>query len=89
MVNNCANPNCGKPLHYLRDGKVFLFDMLGKAAGRNENRLEHFWLCGDCSGRFFLDQTDTREVRLVPRKPAQMYTPTPNEERYGSQPLAS
>lgn len=27
MVNHCANPQCCKPFHYLRDGRVYLFNM--------------------------------------------------------------
>ena len=27
MVNQCANPKCGKPLHYLREGRIFVFDL--------------------------------------------------------------
>lgn len=52
MVNNCANPNCNKPLHYLRDGRVFVFEVAGASLGPDGKRsrsLEHYWLCGDCS----------------------------------------
>ena len=27
MVNQCANPSCAKPLHYLREGRIFVFDL--------------------------------------------------------------
>ncbi|RRA47771.1 hypothetical protein [Acidipila sp. EB88] len=52
MVNNCANPKCNKPLHYLRDGRVFVFDVASARVGADGKRmrhLEHFWLCGDCA----------------------------------------
>ncbi len=52
MVNNCANAACNKPLHYLRDGRVFVFDVAGASIGPDGKRtrhLEHYWLCGDCS----------------------------------------
>ncbi len=52
MVSNCANPKCGKPLHYLRDGRVFVFEVAGARLGPDGKRtrhLEHYWLCGDCS----------------------------------------
>ncbi len=52
MVNNCANPTCNKPLHYLRDGRVFVFEVAGARLGPDGKRgrhLEHYWLCGDCS----------------------------------------
>ena len=52
MVNNCANMKCNKPLHYLRDGRVFVFDVASARTGSDGKRLrhlEHYWLCGDCS----------------------------------------
>ncbi|MGC2639861.1 MAG: hypothetical protein WA294_21960 [Acidobacteriaceae bacterium] len=59
MVNNCANPKCGKPLHYLRDGRVFIFDVPGKIAanGKRARRIEHFWLCGTCSQTLAMKQS--------------------------------
>ena len=52
MVNNCANSECNKPLHYLRDGRVFVFDVASARLGPDGKRsrhLEHYWLCGDCA----------------------------------------
>jgi hypothetical protein len=52
MVNNCANPQCNKPLHYLRDGRIFVFDVASARLGPDGKRLrnlEHYWLCGDCA----------------------------------------
>ena len=52
MVDNCANPECGKPLHYLRDGRIFVFDVASASLGPDGNRmrhLEHYWLCGGCA----------------------------------------
>jgi hypothetical protein len=69
MLKNCANPQCAKPLHYLRDGRVFVFDAILKSEegnGTKAHRLEHFWLCGDCSGTMMLEQT-RNGVRVVNR----------------------
>ncbi len=58
MVNNCANPKCNKPLHYLRDGRVFVFDVASARTGADGKRLrhlEHYWLCGDCSPSMIVD----------------------------------
>ncbi len=67
MVNHCANPICHKPLHYLRDGKVFLFshknsgvDQSGKAS-----RLEHYWLCGICAKEWTLTTDGKDSVKLI------------------------
>ncbi len=60
MVNNCANPQCNKPLHYLRDGRVFVFDVAGARIGpdgKRERQLEHYWLCGDCAPLMVVEYT--------------------------------
>jgi len=60
MVSNCANPKCAKPLHYLRDGRIFVFDVPDKIAaanGKRTRRIEHFWLCGACSQTFAMEQS--------------------------------
>ena len=70
MVNHCANPQCCKPLHYLREGRVYVFDVTRPISGTSERtarRMEHFWLCGVCSESYFLEQVEDRTVRLSPR----------------------
>jgi hypothetical protein len=72
MVNNCANPKCAKPLHYLREGRVFVFDVQedrsGKiTGGKQGHHLEHYWLCGACSQLFMVEYESEKGVRLVPR----------------------
>ena len=37
MVNNCANSGCGKPLHYLREGRIFIFDASVGTGNRAES----------------------------------------------------
>jgi hypothetical protein len=69
MVNHCANPQCCKPLHYLREGRVYVFDVTGPIASgeRMPRRMEHFWLCGACSEAYLLEQVKDGTVRIVPR----------------------
>ena len=72
MVNHCFNPNCLKPLHYLREGKIYVFDIPDSVAsasnsGAYPHHMEHFWLCGPCSQTLFMEQTSSRGVRLVPK----------------------
>lgn len=60
MVSHCANPKCAKPLHYLREGRIFVFDVPGKGPevnGKRGRRMEHFWLCGTCSQTMVMEQT--------------------------------
>jgi len=69
MVNQCANPQCGKPLHYLREGRIYVFDVPSSAAsaeGKRSRRMEHFWLCGSCAKTLVMEQT-AEGVRAVPR----------------------
>ncbi len=68
MVNHCANPQCCKPLHYLREGRVYVFDVTTPSPGeRGARRMEHFWLCGTCSEMFLLEQVEDKSVRIAPR----------------------
>jgi len=66
MVTQCANASCGKPLHYLRDGRIFLFKVKKDDGEIRTSQAEHFWLCGDCSASNVL-VTDGSAVHLVPR----------------------
>jgi hypothetical protein len=70
MVNHCANPHCCKPLHYLREGRIYVFEV-GGAPGldgeRSARRLEHFWLCGSCSESFSLEHSVELGIRIAPR----------------------
>jgi hypothetical protein len=79
MVTQCANPNCGKPLHYLREGRIFLFEVSAVAEDKRARRLEHFWLCGDCNTTYYVEQNDDSGVTVVPkvqpRRPAPVLSP--------------
>ena len=70
MVNQCANSGCGKPLHYLREGRIFVFDLPDPnppkpAAGGRARRLQHFWLCGSCSETMVMEQTNEMQIRVA------------------------
>ncbi len=58
MVDSCANPRCSKPLHYLRDGRIFIFDVASARLGpdgRPVRHVEHYWLCGTCATSMVVD----------------------------------
>jgi hypothetical protein len=70
MMNRCANPNCGKPLHYLREGRIFVFDVADPKPptptfGRRTHHQENFWLCGACSATMVLEETSERQIRVA------------------------
>jgi hypothetical protein len=72
MVNFCANTNCGKPLLYLREGRIFLFEVatgIRDSNGIPAHHLEHFWLCGGCSEKLSLTQ-DAAGIRVVRKLPS-------------------
>jgi hypothetical protein len=74
MVSNCANPKCAKPLHYLRDGRIFRFDVPDRTAivnGKRTRHVEHFWLCGACSQTMAMELS-AEGVNVVARPRARM-----------------
>lgn len=66
MLDHCANPQCAKPLRYMREGRIFVFDSMSSASDggiKRPHRLEHYWLCGECSQTLFLEKTQ-QGIRL-------------------------
>jgi hypothetical protein len=76
MVSNCANPKCAKPLHYLREGRIFVFNVrdssVKTSSEKQSHQLEHYWLCGDCSPMFLVEHRSD-DIRLVPRLSIRKY----------------
>ena len=69
MVNKCANPMCNKPLRYLREGRIFVFEVQDDTIGSDGKRsrhMEHYWLCGACSPMLLVDRKGTG-VEVLPR----------------------
>ena len=61
MVDHCANPECGKPLLYLRDGVVYCFEEIDVGQVSSNpfgHRLKHNWLRGNCSISHLQERTD-------------------------------
>jgi hypothetical protein len=60
VVANCANPECGVPFRYFREGRLCRFDLnhFGPAPVGPDvtahRRGEYFWLCGSCASRMTL-----------------------------------
>jgi len=72
MLAKCANPACSTPLLYLREGKIFMVEapqpqLLNASPTKTKpaNRVEHFWLCGPCSGEMTLTYDRQRGVEIV------------------------
>jgi hypothetical protein len=77
MVTKCANPDCSIPLRYLRDGRLFQFEVRSPAPSRKLSRqVAHFWLCGSCSSTLTLAFDATSGVRVVPLVPLHVLEPS-------------
>jgi len=73
MVSQCANPECGRKLRYLRDGKIYSFALSVMAGGK---RQQFFWLCGQCSSNMILTCVNGSTVKIRARS-----VPLPTLER--------
>jgi hypothetical protein len=75
MVTHCINPTCGVPLHYLRDGRLFQFEVRsrdernGTASKKVVRQVAHFWLCGTCSSIMTLRFDAATGVTVIPLVP--------------------
>ena len=77
MFDKCANPTCAKPLHYLREGRVFARFSGPECTSLDGNcsseaplchPSEFFWLCRECSRTMTL-HFDRGQVVIKPRAP--------------------
>ena len=77
MVSHCANPACAAPLLYLRDGRLFQFEVRSFSVpgftqpgetlkkGKVSRLVAHFWLCGQCSSNLTLTFEQAKGVTLT------------------------
>jgi hypothetical protein len=87
MVSNCANPACATPLRYLREGRLFQFEVKASAVpGANKQeatqpkrkvsrQVWHYWLCGRCAASVTLEFDGKQGLRLVPLVPTSTQYP--------------
>jgi len=77
MLSKCANPSCSNPFLYLREGKLFRFEMVRPANGNGNgqgpddtqkllHRLEYFWLCDSCASQMTIVRSEGGDVRTMP-----------------------
>lgn len=80
MVSKCANSECGALFRYLREGKVFKFEIGRNVAvessgprlvtmKKSSMKIEHFWLCGRCARQMTLHYAGNTGVVVIPLKP--------------------
>lgn len=74
MISHCANPACRAPLHFLRSGRLYRFDVKSPGepnaicTSKPTRAAIFFWLCQECSSRFSLKFDLRLGVRLVPER---------------------
>jgi hypothetical protein len=54
----CANPACGAETLYLRSGKIYAVDFLGRSGGAGECQIIQrrvIWLCDACTEEFAVE----------------------------------
>jgi hypothetical protein len=76
MVSHCANPLCSVPLRYLREGRLYQFEVKSLLAPqlshtlaegkRQSRRVWHYWLCGRCAGSMTLAFDQREGLKVVP-----------------------
>jgi hypothetical protein len=79
MLSKCANPACGTPFQYLREGRLFKFELGWPGAAtphlvrdkKPARKVEHYWLCGRCAATMTLALERQQNVIVVPLKHTQ------------------
>jgi hypothetical protein len=77
MLSKCANPACRAAFQYLRQGRLYQFELeplSAEASGHPEKsdkkparNVEHFWLCSQCSETMTLAcDPSRRAITVVP-----------------------
>lgn len=80
MISECSNPQCAKPFHYLRGGRLYRFDVRRPVepcrdvpnaicASKPSEASVFFWLCADCSHRYSLRFSLREGTSVVPLEP--------------------
>ena len=74
MAWHCANPACSLPLHRLKDGRLFRFEIRSSEgidspdvhhSHKVTREISHFWLCGECSSKLTLVFDQAKGVTVV------------------------
>lgn len=64
MLLTCANPQCASQFDY-RQGQLLRAPRPDDIEAEGE--IKHFWLCGACTSRYFLEYRPGQGVLMLPR----------------------
>ena len=67
MVSQCANPECGAPFLYMREGRLVVIRR--HSPSPTNQMVELFWLCGLCADHLDLECTLDGDANVIPRMP--------------------
>jgi hypothetical protein len=68
MLARCCNPECEVPFDY-REGRLMRFSRtLPGETSENQRVIQHFWLCGKCTGQYVFEWESGISVKLKPRR---------------------
>jgi len=65
MISKCANPACGTPFNYLREGKLFHIELVAGSGQKPARKVEHFWLCDRCAPKWTLTRDSSKHGVIV------------------------
>ncbi len=65
MVSHCANPDCQRPFHSMKQGRLIVLPPLRKCAAQESALLDVAWLCENCSTSFNVARDDEGRVQIA------------------------
>ena len=89
MISHCANPDCMRPFHYLRGGRLYRFDIRHPTTPCSDvpnaicglkpsHATVFFWLCQQCSSKHSLRFNFRDGISLAPlTKPVRKHSTAP------------
>lgn len=89
MISHCANPDCMRPFHYLRGGRLYRFDIRHPTTPCSDvpnaicglkpsHATVFFWMCEHCSSNYSLRFNFRDGISLAPlTKPVRKHSTAP------------
>jgi hypothetical protein len=80
LLRHCINPDCAAPLRSFSEGRLYQFEIVSISIAANDSanspfderpmrRAVHYWLCGSCSARLYLELEPVHGLQVLPLVP--------------------